>query len=55
MEIPLDRWKSEQTDEEFIPQHRILYFKQKADGRVVWDREARRDEIFGSGVGKGGE
>ncbi|KKZ64259.1 hypothetical protein EMCG_09757 [[Emmonsia] crescens] len=55
MEIPLDRWKSEQTDEEFIPQHRILYFKQKTDGRVVWDREARRDEIFGSGVGKGGE
>ncbi|KLJ13054.1 hypothetical protein EMPG_11981 [Blastomyces silverae] len=54
-EISLDRWKSEQTDEEFIPQHRILYFKRKEDGRVVWDREARRDEIFGSGVGKGEE
>ncbi|OJD14162.1 hypothetical protein AJ78_05468 [Emergomyces pasteurianus Ep9510] len=54
-EIPLDRWKSEQTDEEFIPQHRILYFKRKADGRVVWDRETRRDEIFGSGMGKRGE
>ncbi|EEQ89744.1 uncharacterized protein BDCG_04864 [Blastomyces dermatitidis ER-3] len=54
-EISLDRWKSEQTDEEFIPQHRILYFKRKDDGRVVWDREARRDEIFGSGVGKGKE
>ncbi|OJD25404.1 hypothetical protein ACJ73_03229 [Blastomyces percursus] len=52
-EISLDRWKSEQTDEEFIPQHRILYFKRKDDGRVVWDREARKDEIFGSGVGKG--
>ncbi|PGH15944.1 hypothetical protein AJ79_02111 [Helicocarpus griseus UAMH5409] len=54
-EIPLDRWKSEQTDEEFIPQHRILYFKRKGDGRVVWDRETRRDEVFGSGVGKGEE
>ncbi|PGG97993.1 hypothetical protein GX51_07035 [Blastomyces parvus] len=54
-EISLDRWKSEQTDEEFIPQHRILYFKRKDDGRVVWDREARRDEIFGSGLGKGEE
>ncbi|EEH09746.1 DUF455 domain-containing protein [Histoplasma capsulatum G186AR] len=54
-EIPLDRWKSEQTDEEFIPQHRILYFKRKADGKVVWDRETRRDEIFGSGAGKGDE
>lgn len=54
-EIPLDRWKSEQTDEEFIPQHRILYFKRKADGKVVWDRETRRDEIFGSGASKGDE
>ncbi|KAK2771644.1 hypothetical protein FQN53_004958 [Emmonsiellopsis sp. PD_33] len=54
-EIPLDRWKSEQTDEEFIPQHRILYFKRKGDGRVVWDRERRVDAVFGSGVGKGEE
>ncbi|ODH24416.1 hypothetical protein ACO22_05312 [Paracoccidioides brasiliensis] len=50
-EIPLDRWKTEQTDEEFIPLHRILYFKRKGDGKVVWDREARSDDIFGSGVG----
>ncbi|RYP48363.1 hypothetical protein DL768_005732 [Monosporascus sp. mg162] len=49
-ERPLDQWKSEQTDEEFIPQHRIEYFKRKSDGVVVWDRKQRRDDIFGSGV-----
>ncbi|KAF3895750.1 Endonuclease/Exonuclease/phosphatase [Trichophyton interdigitale] len=49
-EMPLSRWKSEQTDEEFIPQHRIVYFKRKSDGRRVWDRETRKDEIFGSGA-----
>ncbi|KAI1345022.1 hypothetical protein F5Y15DRAFT_14843 [Xylariaceae sp. FL0016] len=49
-ERPLDQWKAEQTDEEFIPQHRILYFKKRSDGCKVWDRKERRDEIFGSGV-----
>ncbi|ORY64963.1 uncharacterized protein BCR38DRAFT_367805 [Pseudomassariella vexata] len=49
-ERSLDSWKTEQSDEEFIPQHRILYFKQRSDGVVVWDRKARRDDIFGSGV-----
>ncbi|KAI0872669.1 hypothetical protein GGS24DRAFT_466649 [Hypoxylon argillaceum] len=49
-ERALDAWKSEQTDEEFIPQHRILYFKRKSDGVMVWDRKERRDIIFGSGV-----
>ncbi|KAM7196364.1 hypothetical protein V8F20_007023 [Naviculisporaceae sp. PSN 640] len=28
-ERPLSAWKTEQTDEEFIPLHRILYFKRK--------------------------
>ncbi|KAI1367322.1 hypothetical protein F5Y08DRAFT_74838 [Xylaria arbuscula] len=49
-ERALDAWKSEQTDEEFIPQHRILYFKRKSSGVVVWDRKERRDTIFGSGI-----
>lgn len=49
-ERALDLWKSEQTDEEFIPQHRVLYFKRKSDGVVVWDRKARKDMLFGSGV-----
>jgi uncharacterized protein (UPF0248 family)/endonuclease/exonuclease/phosphatase family metal-dependent hydrolase len=47
-EKELDAWKSEQTDEEFIPQHRILYFRRKSDGRTVWDRRTRWDELFGN-------
>ncbi len=49
-ERPLEAWKSEQTDEEFIPQHRILYFRRRSDSVVVWDRRTRKDEVFGSGV-----
>jgi uncharacterized protein (UPF0248 family) len=45
----LDLWKGEQTDEEFIPQHRILYFKRKSDGEIIWDRRTRKDSVFGSG------
>lgn len=41
-------WKDEVTDEEFIPQHRVLYFK-KAGGEIVWDRKRRIDKIFLSG------
>lgn len=51
-ETALDTWKTEQTDEEFIPQHRIMYFREK-DGLVVWDRREKKDEIFGSGFGQG--
>lgn len=49
MEKGLDLWKLEQTHEEFIPQHRILYFKRKGDGVVVWERRTRVDLVFGSG------
>lgn len=48
IEKELGEWKSEQTDEEFIPQHRIAYFKRRSDGVVVWERAARVDLIFGS-------
>ncbi|EKG15696.1 Endonuclease/exonuclease/phosphatase [Macrophomina phaseolina MS6] len=48
-ETALDRWKVEQTDEEFIPQHRIVYFKRRSDGVKVWDREARLDILSGGG------
>lgn len=51
MEKALDTWKSEQTDEEFIPQHRILYFKRRSDATVVWERRTRTDLLFGSGGG----
>ncbi|KAF2444508.1 hypothetical protein P171DRAFT_33737 [Karstenula rhodostoma CBS 690.94] len=52
-ETTLEKWKTEQTDEEFIPQHRILYFKKKSEdgGEVVWERATRIDRIFGSGLG----
>lgn len=52
-ETGLDKWTTEQTDEEFIPQHRILFFRRKSDGVVVWDRETRKDGIYGSGAGGG--
>ena len=52
-EMALAKWKTEQTDLEFIPQHRIVYFRRKGDGVKVWDRERRIDEMFGSGIGAG--
>jgi uncharacterized protein (UPF0248 family) len=49
-EIELGRWKSEQTDLEFIPMHRIVWLRKKGpDGEIVWDREKRLDKICGSG------
>ncbi|KAJ5060576.1 Poly(A) polymerase type 3 [Bipolaris maydis] len=55
-ETGLERWKTEQTDEEFIPQHRILYFKKKSEdggAEIVWERATRIDKVFGSGLGTG--
>lgn len=49
-ELCASLWKSDTTDEEFIPQHRIKYFKRKSDNVVVWDRFMRLDLIFGSGI-----
>lgn len=49
-EKQLEQWRSEQTDEEFIPQHRILYFKRRSDDVIVWERRLRVDDVFGSGV-----
>lgn len=53
-ETGLEKWKTEQTDEEFIPQHRILYFKRKG-GQLMWERVTRIDKVFGSGIGSGME
>ena len=55
LEMDVTEWKggvSDVTDEEFIPQHRILYFRRKGDpeGRQVWERASRLDRIFGSGI-----
>lgn len=56
-ETSLENWRTEQTDEEFIPQHRILYFRKKFNdegdekGELVWERARRIDKVFGSGAG----
>ncbi|PQE18670.1 DUF455 domain protein [Rutstroemia sp. NJR-2017a BVV2] len=46
-------WARDTTDEDWIPEHRIVYFAEKGapDGVYVWDREGRVDGIFGSGRG----
>ncbi|GAQ36347.1 leukocyte receptor cluster (LRC) member 9 [Aspergillus tubingensis] len=49
LESGFNAWKKETTDEEFIPQHRILYIKRRSDGEIVWDRRRRIDKIFYSG------
>lgn len=51
-EMPVVSWIKDFTDEEWIPQHRIKYFKRSvpgADSEIVWDRDARIDTVFGSG------
>ena len=50
-ELDLVKWKSEQTDLEFIPSHRIVWIRRKGDGgEKVWDRRMRFDGLFGSGI-----
>jgi uncharacterized protein (UPF0248 family) len=39
-------WVSESTDEEWIPQGRIQYFKRVSDGKRVWDRATKYDCVF---------
>lgn len=48
LEVAMDSWKKEITDEEFIPQHRVLYIRH-VNGEIVWDRRRRIDKIFISG------
>ncbi|MCJ1452256.1 hypothetical protein MMC28_002598 [Mycoblastus sanguinarius] len=54
MEMEVSSWKGggDVTDEEWIPEHRILYFRKKGDdaGQRVWDRAKRLDRLFGSGI-----
>jgi uncharacterized protein (UPF0248 family) len=49
-EMPMTSWILETSHEDFVPQHRIKYFKRDSDGEIVWDREGRIDRIFGSGL-----
>lgn len=58
MEMPARNWVKETTDEEFVPEGRIWYFKRKGDeeeGEIMWDREKKIDRICGSGVSGGDE
>ncbi|KAF9249771.1 hypothetical protein DTO027I6_9934 [Penicillium roqueforti] len=48
LEVTMGSWKKETTDEEFIPQHRVLYIRH-VNGDIVWDRRRRIDKIFLSG------
>ncbi|KAL9019598.1 MAG: hypothetical protein Q9185_003140 [Variospora sp. 1 TL-2023] len=51
MEKAVESWSLEGVEEEeFIPFHRVVYFRRISDDHVVWDREKRIDEIFWSGV-----
>ena len=48
--MPLEQWKGgDVTDEDFIPLHRILWFRRDSDGVKVWDRKERLDLVFGTG------
>ena len=48
LEIDFLVWEKEQTAEEFIPLHRIRFFKSKSNGEFLWHREMRIDSIFNS-------
>jgi uncharacterized protein (UPF0248 family) len=50
-EKPAADWVGDTTHEEFIPQHRILYIKQRDD--IIWDRVSKVDRVFGSEAGLG--
>ena len=52
--MSMDLWLREPTEEDFVPQHRIRYFKMHQSEEVVWSRDERIDKIFGSGLGDGG-
>lgn len=54
MEIRASQWLNEVTEEDWVPQHRIRYFKRVTGGEeeVVWHRYDRIDRIFGSTVGR---
>jgi uncharacterized protein (UPF0248 family) len=45
MEISVELWTRESTEEHFIPMHRIRSIKRKTTGQTVWHREERVDLI----------
>lgn len=52
LEKPVAKWARDSTDEDFIPEHRIEYFKRyDAEGKeeLFWDKNLRLDKIFQHG------
>ena len=53
-EIRVSQWLNESTEEDWVPQHRIRYFKKSTlggDEEIVWHRLRRIDRIFRSSGG----
>jgi len=48
MEKSAALWVSETTEEEWVPEDRIAYFKHVPEDLVVWDRAKKIDWIFNS-------
>lgn len=48
IEIGVDLWTTESTEEHFIPMHRIRSIRKKTTGMTVWHREERIDVISGA-------
>jgi uncharacterized protein (UPF0248 family) len=46
MEMPFTSWIRETTDEQFMPLHRIIYFRHKETREIIWHREKRIDLIW---------
>jgi uncharacterized protein (UPF0248 family) len=48
MEISVELWTRESTEEHFIPMHRVRSIKRRSTGQTVWHREERIDLIGGN-------
>jgi len=52
LQMNLEKWvghRRDETDEEWMPMHRVVWITRASDGGVVWHKEKRIDTIFGSG------
>ncbi|KAF8431740.1 hypothetical protein BGX38DRAFT_1228084 [Terfezia claveryi] len=51
LQMNLEKWvghRRDETDEEWMPMHRVVWITRASDGEVVWHKEKRIDTIFGS-------
>lgn len=52
LQMNLAKWvghRRDETDEEWMPMHRVVWITRASDGEVVWHKEKRIDTIFSSG------